>query len=233
MPVTSNSGWRVLRRASATSFTLLKAPASRPPIVLEHDESRGLLATVAMTTILQGAQGMGLSRLSLPFLAGTFFTGNRRWAVIVGFVFYVIGGWLFVFLYFLLFDSRVLHFVAWRVGGLLHDSFCSRPGFRSCRLSIRGWLRKLPMARPPCATGFMGLNYDQPRTPVDHPLLGPSPIWSCSGVCRSCRNSTARLRAYSSADYHLPSLRIIRLCNPGAERNSDTAPARRSGSRST
>jgi len=42
----------------------------------------GLLATVAMTTILQGAQGMRLSRLSLPFLAGTFFTGNRRWAVI-------------------------------------------------------------------------------------------------------------------------------------------------------
>src|SRR5215213_4751655 len=47
----------------------------------------GLLATIAMTTILQGAQGMGLSRLSLPFLAGTFFTGNRRWAVIVGFYF--------------------------------------------------------------------------------------------------------------------------------------------------
>ncbi len=44
-----------------------------------------LLATVAMTTVLQGAQGMGLSRLSLPFLAGTLFTGDRRWAMVVGF----------------------------------------------------------------------------------------------------------------------------------------------------
>ncbi len=69
----------------------------------------GLLATVAMTTVLQGAQGMGLSRLSLPFLAGTFFTGDRRWAVIVGFVFYVVGGWLFAFLYFLLFASLDLY----------------------------------------------------------------------------------------------------------------------------
>ena len=36
----------------------------------------GLVATVAMSTVLQGAQGLGLSRLSLPFLAGTFFTGD-------------------------------------------------------------------------------------------------------------------------------------------------------------
>src|SRR3712207_9262274 len=76
----------------------------------------GLLATVAMTTILQGAQGLGLSRLSLPFLAGTFFTGDRRLAVIVGFAFYVVGGWLFAFLYFLLFASLGLY--AWWLGAL-------------------------------------------------------------------------------------------------------------------
>src|SRR5215208_4701248 len=84
----------------------------------------GLLATVAMTTILQGAQGLGFSRLSLPFLAGTFFTGDRRWAVIVGFIFYVTGGWLFAFLYFVLFAS--LGLTAWWLGamvGLLHGLF--------------------------------------------------------------------------------------------------------------
>lgn len=51
----------------------------------------GLVATVAMTTVLQAAQGLGLSRLSLPFLVGTFFTGDRRRAVVVGFVFHVRG----------------------------------------------------------------------------------------------------------------------------------------------
>lgn len=38
----------------------------------------GLIATVTMTAILQASQGLGFSRLSLPFLVGTFFTGDRR-----------------------------------------------------------------------------------------------------------------------------------------------------------
>ena len=46
----------------------------------------GFAATVAMTIVMQGAQGLGLSRLSLPFLLGTFFTGDRRRAVTIGFV---------------------------------------------------------------------------------------------------------------------------------------------------
>ena len=44
----------------------------------------GLVATTAMTTILQGSQGLGLSRLNLPFLAGTLFTPNRSRAVVIG-----------------------------------------------------------------------------------------------------------------------------------------------------
>jgi hypothetical protein len=60
----------------------------------------GLIAIIAMTTILQASQGLGLSRMSLPFLVGTFFTGQRRRAYVVGFSVYVIGGWLFAFLYF-------------------------------------------------------------------------------------------------------------------------------------
>jgi hypothetical protein len=82
---------------------LANLPARLPDLLLW-----GLLATVAMTTILQGAQGMGLSRLSLPFLVGTFFTGDRRRAVMLGFALYTIGGWLFAFLYFLLFDGLAL-----------------------------------------------------------------------------------------------------------------------------
>src|SRR5829696_6259398 len=129
----------------------------------------GLLATIAMTTILQGAQGMGLSRLSLPFLAGTFFTGNRSCAVIVGFVFYVIGGWLFALLYFVMFATVGVY--TWWLGaaaGIVHGLF----------LLVYG-LPLLPYIHPRMASeydgasttrqleppGFMGLNYG-PRTPL-------------------------------------------------------------------
>lgn len=128
-----------------------------------------LVATVAMTTILQGAQGLGLTRLSLPFLAGTFFTGDRRWAVIVGFLFYVVGGCVFALLYFLLFASVGLY--AWWFGaaaGILHGVFLLAAGLpllpyihprMASEYEGPGELRPL---EPP---GFMGVNYG-PRTPL-------------------------------------------------------------------
>jgi uncharacterized membrane protein YagU involved in acid resistance len=84
----------------------------------------GLIATVAMTSILEGSRGLGFSRLSLPFLIGTFFTTQRRWAVTVGFIAYTIGGWLFAFLYFLLFASVGI-FTWWfgALAGFLHGVF--------------------------------------------------------------------------------------------------------------
>ena len=129
----------------------------------------GLIATVAMTTILQGAQGLGLSRLSLPFLVGTFFTADRRWATVLGFVAYTMGGWVFALLYFLLFASLGIY--AWWLGaaaGLLHGVF-----LLVCALPL------LPHVHPRMASdydgpsamrqleppGFMGLNYGR-RTPL-------------------------------------------------------------------
>ena len=81
----------------------------------------GLIATVAMTCILQASQGLGFSRLSLPFIVGTFFTDNRGKALVLGFVLYTIGGWVFAFFYFLLFTSVGL-FTYWfgALTGLLH-----------------------------------------------------------------------------------------------------------------
>lgn len=84
----------------------------------------GLIATVIMTSILEASRGLGFSRLSLPFLIGTFFTGNRSRAVIVGFIIYTIGGWLFAFLYFLLFASVGIY--TWWFGalaGFVHGLF--------------------------------------------------------------------------------------------------------------
>lgn len=76
----------------------------------------GFIATVAMTCILQASHGLGLSRLSLPLIVGTFFTANRGHAVVLGFTLYVIGGWIFAFLYFLLFAS--IEVFTWWFGAL-------------------------------------------------------------------------------------------------------------------
>lgn len=83
----------------------------------------GGLATLVMTTVLEGAQLVGLSRLGLPFLFGTFVTGNRRRAEIYGYFLYLLGGWLFAIVYALLLESL---WPAWWIGliaGLVHGVF--------------------------------------------------------------------------------------------------------------
>jgi uncharacterized membrane protein YagU involved in acid resistance len=129
----------------------------------------GLTATVVMTTVMQGSQGLGFSRLSLPFLAGTFFTGNRRWASVVGLLVYLIGGWIFAFFYFLLFLG-IGQATLWLgvVIGFLHGLFL-----------LVALLPLLPQFHPRMATeydgptdrrrleppGFLGLNFGY-RTPL-------------------------------------------------------------------
>ena len=134
----------------------------------------GLVATSAMTIILEGSQGLGLSRLSLPFLVGTMFTGNRWRASISGFVVYFIGGWLFAFLYLLIFLS--VGKSTWWIGGII--------GLAHGFFVLVVILPVLPYMHPRLATeydgptsvrrieppGFMGLNYGY-RTPFTT-LLG-------------------------------------------------------------
>jgi hypothetical protein len=129
----------------------------------------GLLATVGMTTILQGAQGLGLSRLSLPFLVGTFFTSVRRHAVVLGYIVYMIGGWLFAFIYFFIFQS--VGIATWWFGaalGFLHGLFLLvgalplLPYIHPRMASEHHGLSALRRLEPP---GFMALNYGY-RTPL-------------------------------------------------------------------
>jgi hypothetical protein len=129
----------------------------------------GFVATVVMTTVLQGAQGLGLTRLSLPFLAGTFFTGNRARAVIVGFVVYVAGGWVFAFLYFLLFTTLGIY--TWWLGlatGLLHGlvllvaALPLLPYIHPRMASEYDGASAVKLLEPP---GFMAMNYGR-ETPL-------------------------------------------------------------------
>jgi hypothetical protein len=84
----------------------------------------GLLATAAMSTVLSASQGLGWSRLGLPYLLGTWVTGRRRAANLTGFVAYLLGGWAFAVLYFCIFAS--LGRASWWLGGVLglvHGAF--------------------------------------------------------------------------------------------------------------
>lgn len=129
----------------------------------------GFVATLVMTAVLQGAQGLGLSRLNLPFLVGTVIVGNRRWASIIGFVLYVIGGWLFALLYFLLFASVGIY--TWWAGlavGLLHGLVLLvgimplLPFIHPRMASEHDGASTIKLLEPP---GFMGLNYGY-QTPL-------------------------------------------------------------------
>jgi len=128
-----------------------------------------LLATVAMTAILEGSQGLGFSRLSLPFLIGTMFTDDRQKALLLGFLVYTLGGWMFAFIYFAIFLS--VNIFTWWFGllvGILHG------------VILLVWaLPILPYVHPRLASeyngvtserqleppGFLALNYGR-RTPL-------------------------------------------------------------------
>lgn len=129
----------------------------------------GFFATSIMTTVLYGSQGLGLSRISLPYLAGTMFTANPLVAEILGYITYLFGGWFFAAIYYFIFVG--LEVVNWWLGaflGFLHGIFI---------LAVA--LPLLPYIHPRIATeyegpsakrrleppGFMGLNYGL-RTPM-------------------------------------------------------------------
>jgi hypothetical protein len=84
----------------------------------------GVIATAVMSTLMEGAQLLGLSRMSLPFLFGTFVTERRDRAMIYGFVLYSAGGLVFAFFYAACFDT--IGMAGWWLGtiiGIAHGLF--------------------------------------------------------------------------------------------------------------
>ncbi|MDZ4307715.1 hypothetical protein [Allopontixanthobacter sp.] len=123
----------------------------------------GLAGTISMTGILFAANGLGLSRLSIPFLVGGIFTANRQWANLIGFALYLVGGWGFALFYFLFFSSIGIY--SWWIGaavGFLHGLF-----LLVAALPLMPFVHPrmassydAPVARPQLEPpGFLGLHY--------------------------------------------------------------------------
>ena len=84
----------------------------------------GFAATVALTTMMSVSHGIGLTRISIPFLLGTMLTPNRDRALVVGVAFHVVNGWLFAFVYAALLEG--MDRATWWLGagiGLVHALF--------------------------------------------------------------------------------------------------------------
>jgi len=129
----------------------------------------GFVATLVMSTILSASQGLGLSRMSLPFLLGTAFTSSRDTAPVVGFAVHLVGGWGFAVVYALAFESwgRAtwwLGMLAGAVHGLvvLVVLLPLLPGLHPRMASEHQGPEPTRGLEPP---GFLGLNYGR-RTPL-------------------------------------------------------------------
>lgn len=129
----------------------------------------GLVATLALTTLMQGAQGLGLSRMSVPFMLGTILTPNRNTAPVFGFALQFVLGWAMAIIYALVFES--LRTTGWWLGGIVglaHGGFIMiavlplLPGVHPRMASEHHGPEPTRALEPP---GFLALNYGR-RTPL-------------------------------------------------------------------
>lgn len=139
----------------------------------------GLVSTFILTIVLSGSQGLGLTRMNLPYMLGTMLTADRDRAPLYGFGMHVIAGWTFSFLYVLAFGF--LGIANWWIGtiiGLVHGVFLLffgvslLPGLHPRMASEQHGPSPTRELEPP---GFLALNYGI-RTPlsilISHAVFG-------------------------------------------------------------
>ncbi|HEX9056992.1 MAG TPA: hypothetical protein VF818_05615 [Ktedonobacterales bacterium] len=129
----------------------------------------GFVGTVMLTGLMSGSQGMGLTRMSLPFMLGTMFTADRDRAKLIGFLVHLLNGWWLAAIYAGAFQSW--RRATWWLGaaiGLVHGLFVLLvimsllPGFHPRMASEQRGPEPTRQLEPP---GFLALNYGR-RTPA-------------------------------------------------------------------
>jgi uncharacterized membrane protein YagU involved in acid resistance len=63
------------------------------------------VATLALTSVMAGSQGLRLTRMNLPYMLGSIFTPNRDRANLIGFGVHLVNGWIFSLAYIAAFHS--------------------------------------------------------------------------------------------------------------------------------
>jgi hypothetical protein len=84
----------------------------------------GFVATLILTTIESSSQGLGLTRMDVPYMLGTAFTDNRERAKLYGFLVHLLNGWIFSLLYVFAFEFwGVANWWRGMLIGLVHGLF--------------------------------------------------------------------------------------------------------------
>ena len=129
----------------------------------------GFAGTVVLTTLMAASQGLGLTRMNLPYMLGTMVTSDRDRAKPIGVLIHVLNGWLFSLVYVAAF--LVWGGATWWKGvaiGLVHALFVlvagmpTMPGLHPRMASETRGPTVVRQLEPP---GFLGLNYGV-RTPI-------------------------------------------------------------------
>jgi hypothetical protein len=129
----------------------------------------GFVATLVLTTVMAGSQGLRMTRMNIPYMLGTMFTPSRDRAKLVGFGVHLLNGWLLSLLYVAAFHAWGR--AAWGVGtviGFVHAAFVLTvgmrllPGLHPRMASEQHGPTVMRQLEPP---GFLALNYGH-QTPL-------------------------------------------------------------------
>jgi hypothetical protein len=130
----------------------------------------GFAGTLVLTTTLRAASEFRLTRIDIPFLLGTAFTGDRIRAKAIGYALHFAAGLVFALLYFALF--RAIGHAGWLLGalfGLAHGLFAGTalvnillPVVHPRMGTPLSSIESRAVLEPP---GFLMLNYGR-RTPL-------------------------------------------------------------------
>jgi uncharacterized membrane protein YagU involved in acid resistance len=129
----------------------------------------GFAATIVLTSLMAGSQGLGMTRMNIPYLLGTMVTPDRDRAKLLGVLLHVLNGWIFSFVYVAAF--HVWGGPTWWTGaliGLVHAAFVLiavmpvLPGMHPRMASETQGPTVVRQLEPP---GFLALHYGI-QTPV-------------------------------------------------------------------
>jgi uncharacterized membrane protein YagU involved in acid resistance len=139
----------------------------------------GFASTVVLTSILADSQGLGFTRMNIPYLLGTIFTPSRDKAKFVGFGLHFVNGWIFSLIYVAAF--QVIGKATWWFGaliGLVHATFIltvALPVLPALHPRIANEEYGPTVARQLEPPGFLGMHYGI-RTPISilvaHAIFG-------------------------------------------------------------
>jgi len=129
----------------------------------------GFVATGVMTTTEATLQGLGVTRMNVPYLLGTMVTPDRDRARVEGLLLHFLNGWIVSFGYVAIFQAW--HLATWWNGiilGLVNGLFMlavvlpMMPGIHPRMAREQAGPTARRQLEPP---GFLGLNYGV-RTPL-------------------------------------------------------------------